>query len=54
MEENVSGMNTVNKGDNGKFIIKPKINDVEIPMELIQEQQLFSYQTRIFENDSEI
>ncbi|XP_052259085.1 uncharacterized protein K02A2.6-like [Dreissena polymorpha] len=34
MEENVSVINTVNKGDNGKFIVKPKINDVQVPMEL--------------------
>ncbi|KAH3737246.1 hypothetical protein DPMN_043828 [Dreissena polymorpha] len=34
MEENVSVINTLNKRDNGKFIVKTKINDVEIPMEL--------------------
>ena len=34
MEENVSVIHTVNKTDTGKFIVKPKINDVEVPMEL--------------------
>ncbi|KAH3701301.1 hypothetical protein DPMN_076284 [Dreissena polymorpha] len=34
MEEDVSVINTVNKRDNGKFIVKPKINYVEVPMKL--------------------
>ncbi|KAH3750803.1 hypothetical protein DPMN_185337 [Dreissena polymorpha] len=33
MEENVSEINTVKKGDKGKCIVKPKINDVEVSME---------------------
>ncbi|KAH3823867.1 hypothetical protein DPMN_125690 [Dreissena polymorpha] len=34
MEEDVSVINTVKTGDSGKFILRPKINDVEVPMEL--------------------